>query len=254
MANGSRFEVDDPRFRPGETGAEIQLDEPEAPVQRRSWVAGCLMGCLMVFVILLVIAGIGLFWLFQNWREVASSAGSAVLKQSIEATELPEQEKAEIGVQVDRLAAAFREGRINEHQLGAIVERVVESPLMTTIAVSAIERKYVTGSGLTDQEKAEGRQTLRRFLRGAIDDNIDEQAMDAAMQHVADRDDEGNWRLRERVSDEDLREFFKAAKQAADEAQVEAEPEDVDPSDEFKRIIDEAMQGGGAVFPREPDR
>jgi hypothetical protein len=129
------------------------------------------------------------------------------------------------------------------------MESVVESPLMTTLAVSAIERKYVTNSGLTDQEKAEGRQTLRRFLRGAIDDKIDQQGMDAALVHVADKDSQGSWQLRDRVSDEDLREFFKTAKAEADEAQVEAEPEDIDPSDEFQRIIDEAMQGGAADLP-----
>jgi len=257
MPNGSRFEVDDPRFE----SREEQMSEtppsageylPEAPVRRRSWLATCFFGCLITFVVLLVLAGIAAYWFFQNWRELMSSFGATALKESIEATDLPEQEKAEISVQVDRLATAFREKRISERQVMAIMEQIVKSPLMTTLAGSAIERKYVAGSGLTDREKAEGGQTLRRFLRGSIDGKIDKQGMDAAMQHVADRDKQGNWQLRDRVTDEDLRSFFQAAKTAADNGDVAVEPEDIDPSDEFKRIIDEAMDGPAAQVEPNP--
>jgi hypothetical protein len=119
----------------------------------------------------------------------------------------------------------------------------MESPLMTTIAASAIERKYVANSGLNDDEKKESRQTLRRFLRGAIDQKIQEDGLDAAMQHVAVADEEGNWQLDEKVTDEQLRAFFAEAKKEADKANIPEEAEDIDPSDEVKRIIDEAMLG-----------
>ena len=61
---------------------------------------------------------------------------------------------------------------------------------------------------------------------------------------IADRQQDGSWRLRDRVSDDDLRDMLNAAQVAADAAAIEAEPEVVDPSDELRRIIDEALQSG----------
>jgi hypothetical protein len=190
---------------------------------------------------LLAVLGVGAWWLSQNWRELASEAGSEAIKEGINATDLPEQEKTEMAVEVDRVAQAFRAGELSPEQLGAIMEQIVESPLMTTLVASAIESKYIASSGLSDKEKEEGRQTLRRFIRGGVDGKISQGGIDEAMQHVATRSGEGSWELRDQVSDEDLRKFIEAAKDEADAAQVPAEIENVDPSDEFRRIIDEAM-------------
>jgi hypothetical protein len=242
MASGSRFNVEDPRF--DSTGQPARDERYEAvPVEppRRSCLASCFYGCLITFVVLVILGGIAAYYISKHWKDWASTIGSAALKETIEATELPEQEKDEISEQIDRLAAAFRQGQITKEQMAEIVQQVVGSPLMTTLAVSAIEKKYVTGSGLNDQEKVEAHQTLRRFLRAAIDQKIDEEGMNGAMQHVARRNKDGNWELKDRVTDDELRAFLGEAKTLADDAGVPAEPEEIDPSDEFKRIIDEAM-------------
>ena len=114
---------------------------------------------------------------------------------------------------------------------------------MPTIIVGAIDQHYLQRSGLSAEEKAEGRLTLQRFARGAIDKKIDEQGIDAVMAHVADRQPNGEWRLRQQISDQDLRAALTEAKARADAAEIPAEPEAVDPSDELKRIIDESLPG-----------
>jgi hypothetical protein len=243
MPDGPRFHVDDPRFSSRREERPVERVEwmPEPPAKQRSLFSTCLIGCLITFVMLLAVAGVGLWWVYQNWRELASEAGSEAIKEGINATELPEQEKAEMAIEVDRVANAFRAGDLSPEQLGSIFEQIVESPLMTTLVASAIEGKYIANSGLSDKEKDEGRQTLRRFIRGGVDGKISEGGIDEAMQHVAIRSREGQWELRDQVSDEDLRKFFEAAKDEADAAEIPEEIEDVDPSDEFQRIIDEAM-------------
>ena len=243
MSDGSRFHVDDPRFGSRREERPVERVEwmPEPPAKKRGILGTCLIGCLITFVMLLAVAGVAAWWLSQNWRELASEAGSEAIKEGINATDLPEPEKAEMAVEVDRVAQAFRAGDLSPEQLGSIMEQIVESPLMTTLVASAIESKYIANSGLSDKEKEEGRQTLRRFIRGGVDGNISQGGIDEAMQHVATRAGEGNWELRDQVSDEDLRKFLEAAKDEADAAEVPAEIENVDPSDEFRRIIDEAM-------------
>ena len=243
MPDGSRFNVDDPRFSsrselPREGRVEW-IDEP--PVKRRSLLSTCLIGCLITLVMLLAVLAVGVWWVSQNWRDWASSIGSDAIKAGINETDLPEKEKDEISLEVDRLAAELRQGRLTGDQLGSIFEQIMESPLMTTMVASAIEKKYIASSGLRDEEKEEGRRTLRRFIRGGVDGKISEGGINDAMQHVAIRDGDGNWQLRDQVSDEDLRNFFEAAKDEADAAEIPAEIEEVDPSDEFRRIIDQAM-------------
>jgi hypothetical protein len=188
-----------------------------------------------------VIVGLAVYWLSQNWRGVTSDLLTAVVGGAIDASELPAEEKQEIKIQVDRLAQAFRNRQITDEQMAQIAEQIMESPLVTTIIVSTVDRAYFEKSGLGDEEKAEGRKTLQRFLRGSIDGTIEKDSMDAVLAHVADRQPDGSWQLRNRVTDEQLRAFLAAAKAKADEANVPEEPEVFDPSDEVKRIIDEAL-------------
>jgi hypothetical protein len=244
VPNDSRFNVDDPRFRGEREQPATQSVEwlPDAPVKRRSWMSTCLIGCLITVVVMVAIVAVLAFWISRNWRDWASTLGSDALKQGINATELPEGEKVDMELQVDRLAAELREGRLSGEQLGAIFEQLMESPLMTTLVASAIEGKYIANSGLDEAEKAEAQQTIRRFLRGAIDQKINQQGVDAAMQHVATRRGKDNWELKNRVTDAELRAFLVEAKKQADAAEIPEEPEEIDPSDEFKRIIDEALQ------------
>ena len=227
--------VTDPRFDPQPTSTE-------APPTERSGCKSCLMGCGIAAIILLVLAVIVGIWVYRNWRDWGATLASKALAEAVEATALPPAEKQEMKVQIDRLTEAFRNERLPLERLGPLIDQIVKSPVMTTLIVSAAEKQYLDKSGLNDEEKAEGRQTLRRFLRGLIDEKIKEQELDAVMVHIADRQPGGQWELRRQVSDGDLRKFLSAAKEAADKAEIPNEPETVDPSDELKKMIDEALQ------------
>ena len=126
-------------------------------------------------------------------------------------------------------------------KLATIIQKVMQSPLMPTLVVGAVDKQYFASSGLSEDEKAEGRLTLKRFARGVIDKKIDDKGIDKVMSHIADRQSNGSWRLRPQVSDADLRAALAAAKAEADEAGIAAQPEKIDPSDELKKIIDESM-------------
>lgn len=234
MADDGRFHVEDDRFSGG-------ADVPSGESKKGSTARTCLMGCLFAFLAMVVIAVIAGIWISRNWKELASNVGSAALKQTIEQTDLPIEERDEINVQIDRVAEAFRGGQLDGVAMERLMRNLVESPLMTMIAASAIDRKYIAASGLDDAEKAAAQVTLQRYLRGALDDKFTQQEIDAAMQPVADQTGPGQWELRERVTDDELRQFLKTANEQADAAEIPEEIEAVDPSDEFKRIVDEAL-------------
>lgn len=223
---------------------EIIPDEGEATPRRRSKWASCLIGCLVVLGVMLVLMIVVAVWVARSWRGWAADFGSQAVSHAIDTSDLPPQEKGEVKVQVERVAKSLRDGQISGEQAKTILQGVFESPLMPALVVAAVDKHYLERSGLTDDEKAQGRIALSRFARGMIDHKIDEKGLDSVMVHVADRQPNGEWRLRQQVSDTDLRAALTEAKARADETGIAAEPEEFDPSDEFKRIIDEALNEG----------
>lgn len=230
MDTEHRFEI-----MPGE------YDEPKKP--RSKW-ATCLMGCFAVFVVLVVLMIILGVWVARNVRGWVADFGSQAVNRAVEQSGLPPQEKIEVKEQVERVGTAFRDGRISMDQAMTIFEKVTKSRLMPAIVVSAMDIHYIARSGLSDEEKKAGRVSLERFTRGMIRGKIANEGLDKVMVHVADQREGGEWRLRPRVSDADLRLALNEAKVQADAAQIPAEAESFDPSDEFKRIIDEALEEG----------
>ncbi len=241
MATDPQFRVQDDRFEGG-------ASTPEAP-KKKSALATCLTGCLIAFVVILVlgiIAGVYAYRKFPEWGADLASQGA---KQVINETDLPEEEKVDISVQIDRLAEATRERKLTFTQLGEFFQNLVQSPLMTTLGMSMVDKKYIVPSGLSDEEKTAARVTVQRFMRGAIDQKISQADVEKAMAPVSTRKPDGNMELKEKVTDEELNEFLTTAKAQADAAGIPEEVEAVDPSDEFKRIVDKTLGEAGAEAP-----
>jgi hypothetical protein len=213
----------------------------DAAPRRRSWLSTCLFGCLIMAGIGVVLTAIAAYWIAQNWRNWTARVLSDGINQSIDQSDLPPQEKQEIKVQVNRVADAFRNKKISNDQIKVLFQELVESPILAAFIVQAAEEKYLNPSGLSDDEKAEARITIQRFTRGAVEGKIDQASADAAIENIADPQENGGWKLRERVTDAELRAFLAAAKAEADKANIPEEPVEFDPSDEIKRIIDTAM-------------
>lgn len=216
------------------------VDAAGGPVERRSGWKSCLTGCLIVCVILAVIAILIGLWIRSNWRDIASSFGTAVIEEGINSSQLPAEEKQQIMVEVERVAQAIRENSLSQKQFQVLVNELVNSPLMSLMVASTIEKHYIANSGLTVEEKSAGGVTLNRFIRGALDKKINEAGIDAAMIHVADRNGD-QWKLRETLSDDELKAFLAEAKKQADEAGIPEQSAAIDPSEEVKRIVDEAL-------------
>jgi hypothetical protein len=217
------------------------VDTAGGPVERKSGWKSCLTGCLIVCVILAVIAILIGVWIRSNWRDIASSFGTTVMAEVINSAQLPQGEKQQIMVEVERVAQAIRENTISGKQFEILVNQLTVSPAISLIVAATMEQDYFSKSGLTAEEKAQGVQTLRRFIRGALDDKINRPGVDAAMVHIANRDQNGLWNLRKTLTDDELKAFLAEAKKQADEAGIPEQATAVDPSDEVKKIVDEAL-------------
>jgi hypothetical protein len=214
----------------------------EAGTERDGKGSGCLKGCLIALVVLGILAVVLGVVVYLNWRNWYASMMSAVGTQLVESSDLPEQEKREVLEQVNRVAKEFRSGQISGPQLGILMQNLVRSPVITAMMASVVDQKYLQGSGLSDDEKAAGRQSVRRLVRGMVDGKIAQASTDSIMQHIATRGAPNEpWTLKPTVTDGELREFLAAAKTEADKAEIPAEPAEFDPSDELKKVIDATL-------------
>jgi hypothetical protein len=226
--------------------------EPEEDYRReeggRGCMGGCLKGCFMMLLLMVVVLGVLYYVISRNWRDwSASFADSVLIPGALDATNLPEQEKQEIHVELRRPLDALKTGELKYDQIDDLVEAIVDSPLLPTLALSVLDAQYFEKSNLPPEEIAAGRLALRRFARGVIENKIPESAVEKVLSHIADKDgDEWKFRDREQVSDDDLRALIATAEQEADAAGVPAEVQEVDPSDEVRRVIDTVMGPPGA--------
>src|SRR5256885_15724709 len=107
----------DPRFDKNTNQYDQTAGEFEEPARGRSkWTNG-LIGCLGVLAFMILLAVIAGIWIARNWRVWFADFGSQAINQSIDASDLPAQEKAEMKQQVARVDKALRDGRISGQQL-----------------------------------------------------------------------------------------------------------------------------------------
>ena len=231
----------DPRFGANPNQYDQETFQVEEPPQKRSAWQTCLIGCLGVSVVTVVLCVMVGIWVSRHWRGWFADIGGQAINQMIDSSDLPPPEKLEVEAQVERVTKAFGEGQISIEQAGKITQKLMDSPLLPAVAVIPVERRYFDRSKLSDEEKAEGRRTMQRFVRGIFEEKIHNKGIDSVMIHVADRRERGRWKLRNEVSDDDLRAALAEAKARADEEGIPEAPANIDPSDEVKRIIDEAL-------------
>ena len=92
-----------------------------------------------------------------------------------------------------------------------------------------------------EQEKDAARIATRRFTHGTIRQIISEQQANSVLDTISSVNGEGERTFRHPITDEELRAFVAAAKQAADDAGVPEDVPEVNFADEFDKAIDDAL-------------
>ena len=209
--------------------------------------SSCMVGCLGIAALaFLLMAGVA-WWVYQNGREFFTELGRDKIVEAINASGLEAEEKELIAAEIDRVSGAFLRGEIPVQKMVELAEAIAEGPLMSVVLVEVARTRYLDPSGLSEEEKAAGLETLRRAAYGQMEGLLTEEDLDAAFasiekpgSHDADR------RIQETLTDEQLRAFLAEAKAAADRADVPAEVPAFDLVEEFRGLLREIL---GADMP-----
>jgi hypothetical protein len=218
---------------------------PMPPPPRQGSGGKCLLGCGLIFVLLLVACGGGIWYAYQYGAQLLIGAGGelarAKIVEGIERSELREEDKQVIIEQVDRVIAKAKEGKINGTKLAEIMENLKRSPLLQVAMAYSIEENCVRYSGLDADEKQAASLTLQRAARGLFEQRISNEQLKAAMRPIANEKPDGELELKEHATDDEIRQALADLGALADDAGIPEEPFEVDIGAEVKKAVDEAL-------------
>lgn len=232
-----------------------------------------LVGCGVVLLIFVILAGIAVFVVATKWRGWAASTSTKMVDTMLTKAQIDPVEHDEIMVHVNSMMERFENKEITLEQIRRIVEELAESPVIPAALVIAIDRLYITSSGLPEEERQQARIDLTRFAQGLFEESINPNSIDEVLKPVVtntpDKDDiRLNLKLDENgstitalrsadeVSDEELRTLIATAKAKADEAEIGENPPQIDLSDEIAKAIGTALgeiTPEPAQLPESPD-
>ncbi len=203
---------------------------------------GCrnaMIGCgvaAVLFAILMVIVGV---YLAMNAKRLMADFTVSMASEVIEKAELPPEGKARIKERLNRLADDYKAGRLTNQQVGQIVQKIVKSPLLIIALTTSAEQHFVKPSGLSEDEKQVAHRSLERYARGLFESKFDDKQQEAVMNLLMDEDGEHRKKLKQRMTDEEVRAFLAKVKEVADAVEIPDEPFEVDIAAEFEKAIDE---------------
>lgn len=204
------------------------------------------IGCSVAFGIFLLIGAIGIYIVFANIKTIGAELVGAALTAAINESPLPAEQKGRLVARINQIKDDFKSDKISGQQMEALLQALTQSPVLPAGAAIFAEEMYLKPSGLSDAEKQVGRRSIQRVVRGAIDKSISEATLDQVMAPLSEPDtsNRGNTKLKQKVSDAELRDFLQRAKTAADDARVPDEDFNVNLADEFDKVIDSVLKPG----------
>jgi hypothetical protein len=205
----------------------------------------CLIGCGVVSLLVLLACGGTVWWVSVNAKRIATDLIAGVLKESIKQSQMREEDKQAVVAQIDRVADGFKQGKINEQELGKIMEGLGKSPLMVVLVVYGTTYDYINRQDAATKTEAE--RTLQRIARGAAEGKITGQDLQQPFSAIQDTNVPNQSgqppQPKQNLSDEDLKKFLADLKKLADDKGIPDEPYELDVGKEIKRIVDESAPG-----------
>ena len=89
-----------------------------------------------------------------------------------------------------------------------------------------------------DEEKVDGRRTIQRLARGVVEKTISQSDLEQISDGVTEIGPDGNQKMKESISDEELRTLLADAKQLADDNEIPDEEFVVDLAGEVRKMVD----------------
>ena len=199
------------------------------------------MGCGIAALICVITCAVGGWWFVSHARQIASGIAASSVKQVINNSNIPADQKQRIVQRVDDLKDRFAEGEITGNELGRVAQKIVQGPILPVGMVMLVEQQYIQPSSLSETEKQDARLTLDRLARGLYEEKIDTNKIDHVIAPISTRNAQGERQLKQNPTEQELREFLSRAEAEADDANIPNERFQVDLAAAFDQAVQEAL-------------
>lgn len=212
---------------------------------KNGWFKGCLIGCLAVGVLSIIICAGVSYYAYKNGPQLVIQGTRQVLTALLVESNLPDEEQTAILEQFDRVGTGYLAGDVSLQDVGAILQDLAESPLVSALLIQVVDAGHLDKSGLSDEEKAEARDTLKRVFYGVMNDQLDQSELDALMQHIRKNPNSAEagekLQIKDAFTDDELRGLIADAKEICDAKEIPLEETEIKISDKMKEIIDKRI-------------
>ncbi len=209
------------------------------------------VGCLVVLALAIIALAIGGWFVMNNWKGWASDFSRKVFDNAMSEVDLPEDQRLALEAEVNGLFDDFEAGDLSFEELGQIGKEFVESPLLPAAIVLGFDKSYYAkNEALTDEQKAEARKQMSRFITGVTTEQIAQTKIDDALAPISDPNgsvkiDTGSFSVTlkdpKNTTPEELMQVIANMQAEADTAGIEDKEFTVNIADEFTRVIDNAL-------------
>jgi hypothetical protein len=203
------------------------------------------IGCGVLAVIGIVL-GVVVYVKAKDLARVAGAKGVEIVAEAMmDEAELAADEKAAAMEPVREFAQQIRDGKVTLEQAIAVGEALAKGPAFAAVLMRGFEAKYLAKSELPDEEKAEARVTISRFVHGVSTEMIPpskaEEISNLVTYETTGPGGEKTTTLKESITTEELRSCIKVMKDAADGAGIEDTEFTFDIADEIRKAIEKGM-------------
>ena len=211
-----------------------QPNNPGASLPDTTNLGGC-MG--IVFVGILILFGLG-FWAWIQSPQWFAALVDNRMEAGINDSSLSDSEKGELLEVIYNMTGNFRSGTLVWKDLPNIIDAVSESEFAPLAFSIFIEASIISPSGLTDSEKQFAHQQLMRLQWAEMNDKVPDEQMESIWRQIGGTQQEAkSIHLKNDLSDDQLRAFFKECETVMNQFEVPLNPFDIDPSDALKNAL-----------------
>lgn len=181
----------------------------------------------LIMLVLVLICGGAVTYIAWNAKSWMASFARGPLIQEIQKSSLPEEQKAGITHNINRLSHAFEEGRLSWTQLGEAMAMLTEGSFVDLMLIETVRARYNAQSSAGEDQKQAAMLVFDRFQRGIVEERITQKDLSEAMTLVTNTR-QGQRELKEQLTDTELNAFVEAMREKADAAGIPQEPYQVD--------------------------
>ena len=169
----------------------------------------------------------------------ATNIITGAIKKLVTKMRVSEEQKTLISEQIDRFGQAFINDQISRDDITKISKKMEEGQFGKLMALWAGEMKYITPSGLTDDEKKAARVTLARLAKGLKDGKVNRRKFNQIAAPYSETDFDGKHNFKDTISDEEIRSFLRKADELLIESEVPEGPVTFEIGQELRSLLDD---------------